>query len=92
MNAETFNNELRKIYDETNEKVVALVNKAQAEDGFTWDTDKSASFANDSNWIRSADDFAEMTGWIYDRLRGKTRFDRGSMTKKIRKTLGYSYP
>ena len=34
-----------------------------------------------------------LTGaWIQDRLEGKYPKSKGSMTKKIRKALGYSYP
>jgi hypothetical protein len=30
--------------------------------------------------------------WIQDRINGKMPKDRGSLTKKIRKALGYTYP
>lgn len=92
MNSKTFTEELEKIYREANEKVVALVNKAQEEEGLSWDTTENVSFADDPNWNYKADAFAEMGGWIYDRLNGMTRLDKKSITKKIRKALGYSYP
>lgn len=92
MDSKTFSDELEKIYRETNEKVVALVNKVQEEEGLGWDTSESVSFADDPNWNYKADAFAELSGWIYDRLNGMTRLDKKSVTKKIRKALGYSYP
>lgn len=39
-----------------------------------------------------ADDLCLSGAWIYDRLNGKLPRDRGSVTKKIRKALGYTYP
>ena len=92
MDAKTFDRELEKIYRDANEKVVALVNQAQEEEGLAWDTDKALSFSDDPNWNYRADGFAQMTGWIYDRVRGLNRLAKKSVTKKIRKALGYSYP
>lgn len=92
MNAKTFCEELKQIQRDANEKVVALVNKVQKEEGLEWDTTEQVSFVDDPNWNYAADAFAEMTGWIYDRLHGRTRSDKKSVTKKIRKALGYTYP
>ena len=92
MDAKVFADELEKIYREANEKVVALVNKAQEDEGLSWDTSEAVSFADGQYWSYKADAFAEMGGWIYDRLAGRTRGHKKSMTKRIRKALGYSYP
>lgn len=40
----------------------------------------------------TADYLAVSGAWLYDRIAKKNPRDRGAMTKKIRKTLGYSYP
>lgn len=92
MNAQTFETELRKIEDEARQKVVALVNKAQEDEGLDWNTDKPISFADSCIWYSPADGFAELAGWIYDRLAGRNRLHKKSMTKRIRKALGYTYP
>lgn len=39
-----------------------------------------------------ADCLALSGAWLYDRIANKNPRDRGAMTKKIRKVLGYSYP
>lgn len=89
MNSKTFENELNAIYCETNKRVVALVNQAQADEGLYWNIDKPLSFADSPNWNYRADAFAELTGWIYDRVRGMSvGKDKKSMTKKIRMALG----
>lgn len=96
MNASEFEKELEKILDETNDRVVSLVHKTQQEDGLEWDTDKPVSWANSTlshnNWEGKADGFALIAGWIHDRLNGRTRLSKKSMSKKIRKALGYTYP
>ena len=92
MKAQQFTEELKKIQQEANEKVVNLVNQAQKEEGLDWSTDKALSFQNDPNWNYPADGFAEMAGWIYDRVAGRNRLHRKSVTKRIRKALGYTYP
>lgn len=92
MNARQFADELGKIEEETRNKVVELVNRAQAEEGLGWDTDKPISFVDDPNWNYKADGLAEMAGWVYDRLAGRNRLHKKSVTKRIRKALGYSYP
>ena len=40
---------------------------------------------------RLADDFSLSGAWLYDRHADKMPKDRGSMTKKIRKALGFTY-
>ena len=92
MNSQQFYDELRQINDETMDKVRALVQRAQAEEGMEWDTDKPVSFADESNWQNLADGIACIGGWIYDRLNGLNRLHKKSMTKRIRKALGYTNP
>lgn len=38
---------------------------------------------------RAVDDFALLTAWIYDILEGRKYDDRKSMTRRIKKALGY---
>lgn len=92
MNARQFADELQKINNETMDKVRELVNRAQADEGLSWDTDQPVSFCDDPNWERLADDLASMGGWVYDRLNGRNRLHKKSVTKKIRKAIGYTYP
>ena len=92
MNASEFEKQLKEIEEETWEKVVALVFKAREDEFGHSDGNEMVSFADDPNWQRKADALGELCGWIYDRINGKTRLSRGSMTKKIRRALGYSYP
>lgn len=92
MDVKEFDTQLREILNETNDKVVQLVIEARNSHADGWDGRKPVSYADDPNWQRAADGFAEMTGWIYDRMHGRNRLHRQSMTKKIRKALGYSYP
>lgn len=92
MTAQEFEKELQKINSETMDKVRELVQRAQKDEGLEWDTDQPVSFHDNPNWQNYADGFAEMTGWIYDRLSGRNRLHKKSVTKRIRKALGYSYP
>lgn len=47
------------------------------------------SFQNNIEHI--IDGFCLKGAWIQDRINGKMPKDRGSLTKKIRKALGYTY-
>lgn len=38
---------------------------------------------------RAVDDFALLTAWIYDILEGRKYDDKKSMTRRIKKSLGY---
>lgn len=38
---------------------------------------------------REVDDFALLTAWIYDILEGRKYDDKKSMTRRIKKALGY---
>lgn len=44
------------------------------------------------NVERCIDDLAIRVGWIYDSLNKKTKKRGMSVTQKIRKALGYTYP
>ena len=45
------------------------------------------------NSVENFSDYMCKSGaWIQDRINGKKPKDRGSLTKKIRKALGYTYP
>ena len=44
-----------------------------------------------SHVLRSIDELAIRTGWIYDKLKGEPKRGK-SMIQKIRKVLGYTYP
>ncbi len=39
-----------------------------------------------------SDSMCKSGAWIQDRINGKYPKDRGSLTKKIRKALGYTFP
>jgi len=92
MNAKQFAEELDKINTEAWDKARELVQRAQAEEGMNWDTDRPVSFHDDPAWQYNADGLAELGGWVYDRLNGRNRLHKKSVTKKIRKALGYTYP
>lgn len=92
MKAEEFAKRLDDLENEFRTKIVELVNDAQKDEGFDWDTEQRLSFYDDPTWQRRADSIAELAGWIYDRVNGMTRLDKKSVTKKIRKALGYTYP
>ena len=47
------------------------------------------SFQN--NIEHFSDNLCKSGAWIQDRINGKYPKDRGSLTKKIRKALGYTY-
>ncbi len=48
------------------------------------------SFSN--NIEKFSDSMCKSGAWIQDRINGKMPKDRGSLTKKIRKALGYTFP
>ena len=92
MNASEFNEQLKDLTDNFREQVASLVMQARAdtEDGeFGKDP---VTWVDNPNWERTVDGIAELAGWTHDRLNGRTRLDRRSMTKKIRRALGYTYP
>lgn len=92
MNAIEFNTELRKINEQAWNAARELVQRAQKEEGLPWDTDQPLPFHDDPNMETIADGIAELGGWIRDRLNGINRLHKKSITKRIRKALGYTYP
>lgn len=92
MTPKEFEIKLYKIELETWDNVSVLVNQARLEELGEGHDDKPISYADDPNWQRRADALGELCGWIYDRMHGKNRGDKRSMTRKIRKALGYTYP
>lgn len=75
---ERFDKLWRKIVDDTNEFIKKNPEKTMY------------SFQNN---IENFSDYMCLSGaWIQDRINGKKPKDRGSLTKKIRKALGYTYP
>jgi hypothetical protein len=92
MDAKEFGKQLGKIIDAADAQIIELVHKAQADEGLPWDTDMPVSWCGDPNWQRKADALVERAGWIYDRLRGRNRLAKQSVTKRLRKALGYTYP
>lgn len=92
MTADEFGKRLNEIEAETWGKVTTLVSQAREEDGKEYDGYEPVSYHDNPNWQRHADALAELAGWIYDRMNGRNRLDRRSMTKKIRKAIGYTYP
>lgn len=94
MNSEKFQTELQKILSKAHEKVVALVSQARlenlAQENDNSDSPLDCSFTDNPMIERTIDGFVELGGWIYDRLNGKTRIDKKSMTRKLRKVLGYT--
>ena len=53
------------------------------------DTEKSSEERSIENMVNS---ICLSGAWIMDRLNGKYTNDRGSLTKKIRRALGYTLP
>lgn len=88
-----FETQLKAIQADANKKVADLVLALRDTNADGWDGDKPVDFAgNGGNWERTADAFAELAGFIHDRMNGRRRSEKKSMTKKIRKALGYTYP
>lgn len=53
------------------------------------DTEKASE---ESSIEKMVDSICLSGAWIMDRLKGKYPNDRGSLTKKVRKALGYTLP
>lgn len=92
MNALEFNERLRALQAQFNADVVKLVHEAQESNGLGIDTTIPLEFHDDPTTERIVDDIACMAGWIADRLKGINRLHRKSLTKKIRRALGYTSP
>ena len=77
---DSFNVLWMKIVEDTNEFI---------ESNPKLDTEKSSEERSIENMVNS---ICLSGAWIMDRLKGKYTNDRGSLTKKIRKALGYTLP
>lgn len=91
MNGAKFAGDLQALVNKFNEEVVTLVHKAQEEDGLSWDTNKPVSWADDQ-YDHDVDNIVQIGGWIYDRLHGINRLHKKSLTKKLRRVLGFTSP
>ena len=77
-NEERFDKLLRKIFDDTNKYI-----EKNPEDSM---------YGFQNNVLNFSDYMCKSGAWIQDRINGKMPRDRGSLTKKIRKALGYTFP
>ena len=75
-NEERFDKLWRKIVDDTNSYIEKNPEKTM------YDLQSVENFS---------DYMCKSGAWIQDRINGKMPSDRGSLTKKIRKALGYTY-
>lgn len=92
MTPEEFTERLQAIADRANADAVKLVHEAQERAGLGISTDKPLPFADNPNTERAVDTLATVAGWVSDRLHGINRLHRKSLTKKIRRALGYTSP
>lgn len=92
MTEKEFTDRLKTIVDKLWVDVTALVHEAQEQDGLTIETNKEVSWYGFGSAEDSIDSLACAAGWIDDRMRGINRLHKKSLTKKIRKALGYTYP
>lgn len=53
---------------------------------------KKTMYSFHNNIEKFSDSMCKSGAWIVDRINGKMPRDRGSLTKKIRKALGYTFP
>tara|TARA_R110002012_G_scaffold320132_2_gene542504 strand:- start:343 stop:612 length:270 start_codon:yes stop_codon:yes gene_type:complete len=53
---------------------------------------KTTMYSFQNNIEKFSDSMCKSGAWIVDRINGKMPRDRGSLTKKIRKALGYTFP
>jgi len=74
---ESFNKLWTKMVDDTNE--------------FIKDNPEKTMYSLNNNIEHFCDHLALSGAWIQDRINGKMPKDRGSLTKKIRKALGFTY-
>lgn len=77
---DSFNVLWMKIVEDTNEFI---------ESNHKLDTEKASE---DRSIEKMVDGICISGAWIMDRLKGKHPNDRGSLTKKVRKALGYTFP
>jgi len=76
-NEERFDKLWRKIVDDTN----SYIEK----------NPETSMYSLQNNVEKFSDHMCKSGAWIQDRINGKMPRDRGSLTKKIRKALGYTY-
>ncbi len=88
MNEQEFTEHVQAVVDRAHNDLVSLVRNYLGDEAFK----ESMPKQDDGHWNRPLDGLAETVGWVYDKLEGRVRPGRGSMTKKIRKALGYSMP
>ena len=74
---ESFDKVWRKIVDDTNT--------------FIKDNPEISMYSFGNNVEKFSDGMCLSGAWIQDRINGKMPKDRGSLTKKIRKALGFTY-
>lgn len=84
-----FETVLKAIAEETEERVRQLIcyyrdSYADGELG-----DQPLPWNDAPSWDRIADRFVEVGGYIYDRVCGTNRTRKDSMTRRLRKALGY---
>lgn len=91
MNGAKFAGDLQALVNKFNDEVVALVHKAQEEDGLSWDTNKPVSWVDDQ-YDHEVDTIVQIGGWVHDRLHGINRLHKKSLTKKLRRVLGFTAP
>jgi hypothetical protein len=91
MKQSDFEKQLKAIQEDANNRVANLVLALRETNADGWDGDKPVDFAgNGGNWEKTADAFAELAGFIHDRMNGRNQNERKSMTQKLRKALGYN--
>lgn len=56
------------------------------------ESEKESKTSTADKLERFIDQLSLSGAWIQDRLNDKRRYDRGSLTKKIRRALGYTLP
>jgi len=93
MTAAIFAERLRALQNKFHEEVVHLVMEAQTSHGLDIATDEAMDeIATDDRVENVVDDIVTTGGWVADRIRGINRLHRKSLTKKLRRALGYTCP
>ena len=92
MTRDQFSERLSRISNGLRAELVDLISTAQKEQGLDTNTNKPLSFNDDPNIEYLIDDIVCMGGWVSDRMNGINRLHRKSLTKKLRKALGFTAP
>ena len=91
MTEKEFTQELKTILDNSWEQVNNLVERAREQEGKLNNTEPiSWYYEFEYNGERKADGFVELGGFICDKLQGMNRLNKKSLTRKLRKVLGYN--